>query len=117
MDQLEKIKPTIFKTINNYRDSYIDHNFTMIDIRGQEIFLQRHLEDEALFKNLRTIIFVIEVQNEKKSTSTQKYLKEILDIIRESEITQIFDYLEKAKTCVSNLIFNFEVNLTISNES
>lgn len=84
LEQLQNIKPTIFKTINNVSDTYVEHNFTMIDLGGQEIYLQQHLSDNNLFKNLNTIIFVIDLQNEKKKISTQKYFQEVLNILHEN---------------------------------
>jgi GTPase SAR1 family protein len=81
LNELESIKPTIFKTINKFSDSYLSHNFTMVDLGGQEIYLQQHLLDENLFKNLNTVIFVLDLQNEKKNISTQKYFQDVLDIL------------------------------------
>ena len=85
LEHLHNIKPTIHKSIKKISDSYIENNFTMIDLGGQEIYLQQHLSDPNLFKNLNTIIFVIDLQNEQKSSSTQKYFKEILEILDENK--------------------------------
>ena len=107
LDQLENIKPTIFKSINNIEDNFLNHNFTLIDLGGQETYLQQHLLDDQLFLNLNTIIFVLDLQNEKKSSSTKKYFRDVLEILS----------LNKQKPFISVFLHKYDPELRLQMES
>lgn len=81
-DQINNIRPTINKQVNSFKDSLVNHNFNLIDLGGQVQYVEMHLKDPNLFNGVHTLIFVIDVQDEKRIDFARHYL---LDIIKKME--------------------------------
>ena len=95
-NKLENIRPTINKEILNYNDTLLDHNFNLVDLGGQVQYTELHLKDSNLFKNIHTLIYVIDVQDIKKVDFTKNYLLDITSkLLEQNEKPYISIFLHK----------------------
>ena len=81
LEDLETIKPTVFKENAVYEPQWLDDTVQVLDLGGQVSFLQNHL-DKKNFEHRELIIFVVDVQNMAQIEQAKEYFTHIVTILK-----------------------------------
>lgn len=96
LEQIESIKPTVDRWISKLENKDNKDPFLIYDLGGQQQYIKKHLKDNKLFKNLRCLIFIIDVQNFSNSQSVLEYFNSILNkVMQNNENPAIAIFLHK----------------------
>ena len=112
LKQIEDIRPTVLKEINNYKDDFLEEPLIIYDLGGQEQYRSRHLQDVTLFTNLRCLILVIDIQMDKNIHSIQQYFRQIITMIKnnkENPLISIFFHKFDPDLALNQLMTNVNV--------
>ena len=64
--RIRNLTPTILFTTNKPKITFTEEFIEFIDLGGQKQYIKHHLENPSQFRNLRTVIFVVDVQEVSK---------------------------------------------------
>jgi GTPase SAR1 family protein len=83
-NELKNIRPTVNKEIHAHKDTLINHNFNLVDLGGQVQYTELHLKDPSIFRDVLTLIYVIDIQDTQKIDFTKAYLIDILKKLKDN---------------------------------
>ncbi len=81
-DEITKITPTVLMDASVFSLKIVQRPISVLDLGGQEQFLQQHLNNPTIFTNTNIIIYVIDIQRPDKLKLTLNYFARIKNIIR-----------------------------------
>jgi hypothetical protein len=81
-EKILNIKPTVLSAIKHFNDNYTKESFLVRDLAGQAVYRKKHLEDPNNFENVHCLIYVIDIQDTKKSSIVQSYFLDILNKLK-----------------------------------
>ena len=109
VDELQYIRPTIFKEKTETHIQAIDEPIYVLDLGGQESYLAKHT-DQNNFKDLDFLIYVVDIQDLTRMGKTKEYFVSILDTIKDLNIKPLISIMfhkydpEKRQTLEENLV-------------
>lgn len=80
-DKIKLIKPTLGVDISNKNVEFLEKGFIVLDFGGQEGYRKDHLKLVNLWKNISTLIYVIDIQEKKTFVQSKEYFSSILNTI------------------------------------
>ncbi len=117
-ERIQNLVPTIHFTSNVPKIGFTGENIRFIDLGGQKQYRQLHLSDPSRFKNLRTVIFLVDVQNLEAIEDVKRYFSQVLDRTRKNKETPVMSVFlhkvdPKLKTKLQNNILEFKKALSV----
>lgn len=82
--QIKNIKPTIGVDISTQFQEFLNHRLLIRDFGGQENYRYQYLKQADLWAQISTLIFVVDIQDPSSYKEANKYLSEILKVLKES---------------------------------
>jgi len=82
--RIRNLTPTILYTLNKPYITFTEEFIEFVDLGGQKQYIKHHLSDPSRFRNLRTVIFVVDVQEVSKLGETKQYFSNVLQKIRDN---------------------------------
>ncbi|MFX0211703.1 MAG: ADP-ribosylation factor-like protein [Candidatus Hodarchaeota archaeon] len=82
--RIRNLTPTILFTSNKPQITFTEEFIEFVDLGGQKQYIKHHLADPSQFRNLRTVIFVVDVQKASKLREIKQYFSNVLQKIRDN---------------------------------
>ena len=96
-DRIRNLSPTILFTSKKPKMNFSEEFIEFMDLGGQKQYIKHHLANPSTFRNLRTVIFVVDVQDISNFEELKLYVSEVLKRIRDNEETPMMAvFLHKA---------------------
>jgi len=84
-ERIRNLTPTILFTSNVPKIDFTEEYITFVDLGGQKQYIKHHLSDPLRFKNLRTVIFVVDVQDLARIEEVKGYFSQVLERIQKTK--------------------------------
>lgn len=81
--ELNSILPTINIERTKKVQEYLNHSLNIIDFGGQELYRNQHLKNKEIWKDIKLIIFVVDLGEQNSFDSAFSYLQSIWKTIKE----------------------------------
>ena len=88
--RLKNIKPTVDKWISKVEDDLTADSFLIYDLGGQKSYIDRHLQDQKLFRYVRCITFVVDIQDSSNTEVVKNYFNSVLEKVRNANENPFF---------------------------
>ena len=86
-ERIRSLTPTILFTSKKPKMGFSEEFIEFVDLGGQKQYIKHHLSDPSRFRNLRTVIFVVDVQEVSKLKEVKLYFSNVLTKIRDNKET------------------------------
>ena len=83
-ERIRSLTPTILFTSKKPEIDFSEESIEFVDLGGQKQYIKHHLSDPSRFRNLRTVIFVVDVQDLTKLEDVKQYFTKVLSKIQEN---------------------------------
>ena len=81
-EETRNLKPTI--RIDYFRRKFLNYNLNFFDMGGQQKFREMYLKKPIYFEAVDILIYLIDIQDEKRFTESIGYLTKVLEILEEN---------------------------------
>lgn len=95
LEEISKIKPTVNRLRLLYDGQFLEQPFNFWDLGGQAHYRKLHLRDRLLFTNVRSVIYVIDLQDDSSDDVVFSYLQQILEGLNQENKPYISIFLHK----------------------
>lgn len=116
-ERIQNLTPTIHFTSHFPKIDFSKENILFVDLGGQKQYIKRHLSDPSQFKNVRTVIFVVDVQTPSNIEDIKDYFSKVMERIRKNIETPVMSvFLHKVdpnqKKTLQNHLITFRKELS-----
>lgn len=103
LDTLQNLKPT--RGIERYTHKFGDQQVVFWDLGGQRQYRKNHLSSRNVFLQTHALIYVIDIQDDKRYQESLDYFHDILDIVKDlNPLPKVFVLYHKMDQNKTNLL-------------
>ncbi|MFX0115242.1 MAG: ADP-ribosylation factor-like protein [Candidatus Hodarchaeota archaeon] len=96
LPDIEKLPPTLLMSVDSPQVPFLNEELSLWDLGGQEGYIRSHLSDPQIFRNLRVIVYVVDITSREAVSKVKTHFAGVEQILLEfSESPLRFVFLHK----------------------
>ncbi len=85
IEEIEKLPPTLLMSVDSPPTPFLHEELSLWDLGGQEGYIKSHLSDPQIFRNVRAIIYVVDLEKRENLPKAKAHFASVEKIVNQNQ--------------------------------